>query len=111
MGGRYCAINSHGVRRGGKHPRTECRGIPPTPTGRGEFIAKTEAHVEILLSTQLNVSVWWRHIHLGRHNSANRHAPAEHFDILFLKIAPKPLVCIDVWIPLNHYTFIAGNIH
>ena len=80
MGGRYCAIYSHGVRRGGKNPRTECRGIPPPLRAEASLLQNTEAHVEMLLSTQLNVSVWWRHIYLGRHNNANRHAPAEHFE-------------------------------
>ena len=31
-------------------------------------------------------------------------------NILSLKIAPKPLGCFDLRIPLNHYIFITGKI-
>ena len=39
-----------------------------------------------IASTQLNVSLWWRHnIYLWRHNGARRHAPAKHYEYFLLE--------------------------
>ena len=61
-------------------------------------------------STQLNVSLWWRHnIELWRHNGARRHARAKHYEYFMLENCTIPLVYIDPRILLNYYTFVPGK--
>ena len=139
MGGRYCAINSpRGSRWGQKSRDRRSRDFCPHRGPSRELIAQYRPSMSFCFyptlylgnhlyflkhdsswkhssqretaSTQLNVSLWWRHdIYLWRHNGARRHARAKHYEFSCRKIAPKPLVYIDPIILLNYYISIPGK--
>ena len=115
-------LTHHEVRGGGKNPETGGRGIfAPTADLVGSLLRNTDRpcrfafiphfiFVTICIflsltiktkrilrrtSTQLNLSLWWRHnIYLWRHNGARRHARAKQHEYFMLEnCAQTTLVC------------------